>query len=52
LHKTLGTRNMLVGTYIKNAEAPDWEKDARFNVLLTDRAGIVKSYEAVTEYCG
>ena len=52
LHKTLGTRNMLVGSYIKDFEATNWENDACFNMLLTDRAGIVKSYEAVTEYCG
>ena len=52
LHKTLGTRNMLVGMYIPNFEGGTWEKDASFNVLLTDRAGLVKSYEAVTEFCG
>jgi carbamoyltransferase len=52
LHKTLGTRNMVVGSYVKNFTAPDWEHDACFNMLLSDRAGIVKSYEAVTEYCG
>ena len=52
LHKTLGTRNMMVGSYIKDFKADDWEKDVNFDVLITDRAGIVKAYEAVTEYCG
>ena len=52
LHKTLGTRNMLVGSYMTDFDGTHWEPDAKFNVLLTDRAGLVKSYEAVTEYCG
>jgi carbamoyltransferase len=52
LHKTLGARNMVVGAYLKNWEAGDWEPGAKFDMMLTDRAGIVKAYEAVTEYCG
>ena len=52
LHKTLGTRNMLVGAYIKDWEAGSWEPDQRFDIAVSDRAGIVKAYEAVTEYCG
>ena len=52
LHKTLGARNMIPGTFIKNFNADDWEKNASYDVMITDRAGIVKSYEAVTEYCG
>jgi len=52
LHKTLGTRNMLVGSYMTDFDGGHWEPGAMFNVLLTDRAGLVKSYEAVTEYCG
>ena len=52
LHKTMGTRNMLVGAYIKNFQGGDWEQDANFDMLISDRAGIVKAYEAVTEYCG
>jgi len=52
LHKTLGTRNMLVGSYMENFDGGNWEPGANFNVLLTDRAGLVKSYEAVTEFCG
>ena len=52
LHKTMGTRNMLMGAYIPNFEAGEWEPDAKFNLSISDRAGIVKAYEAVTEYCG
>jgi carbamoyltransferase len=52
LHKTLGTRNMVVAAYLKNWEAGDWEPGASYDILLSDRAGIVKAYEAVTEYCG
>lgn len=52
LHKTLGTRNMVVGAYLKNWDPGEWEPNTRFDMLLSDRAGIVKAYEAVTEYCG
>ena len=52
LHKTMGTRNMFVAAYIPDFKGGDWENDANFNLFITDRAGIVKSYEAVTEYCG
>lgn len=52
LHKSMGTRNMLVGAYIPNFDAGDWEPDATFNLSIGERAGIVKAYEAVTEYCG
>jgi carbamoyltransferase len=48
----MGTRNMLVGAYIENFDAGDWEPGKKFNLAITDRAGIVKAYEAVTEYCG
>jgi carbamoyltransferase len=52
LHKTMGTRNMLPAAYIENFEGGEWEPNASFNVSLGERAGIVKAYEAVTEYCG
>ena len=52
LHKTMGTRNMLPAAYIENFEGGEWEPNAKFNVSLGERAGIVKAYEAVTEYCG
>ena len=52
LHKTLGTRNMISNQYIPNFEGGFWEPEAKFNACLTDKAGIVKAYEAVTEFCG
>ena len=52
LHKTMGTKDMLVAAYIKDFEANDWEPGAKFNLSIGERAGIVKAYEAVTEYCG
>ena len=52
MHKTLGTRDMLVAQYIKEFSAGEWENDATFTVSIGERAGIVKAYEAVTEYCG
>lgn len=52
LHKTLGTRSIVPGALIKDWPAGDWEKNATYDIFLSDRAGIVKSYEAVTEYCG
>ena len=52
LHKTVGTRNMLGGAYVKNWDAGSWEPGKQFDISVSDRAGIVKAYEAVTEYCG
>ena len=52
LHKTMGTRNMLLAAYIKDFDAGEWEPNASFDVSIGERAGIVKAYEAVTEYCG
>lgn len=52
LHKTMGTRNMLVGAYMPDFNANEWEAGATFNLSISERAGIVKAYEAVTEYCG
>ena len=36
LHKTMGTRNMLVGAYIKNFQGGDWEQDANFDMLISE----------------
>ena len=52
MHKTLGTRDMLVAQYVKEFSAGEWENNATFAVSIGERAGIVKAYEAVTEYCG
>ena len=52
LHKTMGTRTMVFNSYIENFDGGDWENNASFNLSMSDKAGIVKAYEAVTEYCG
>jgi carbamoyltransferase len=52
LHKTMGTKDMLVATYIENFKGDMWEENSEFNLSIGERAGIVKAYEAVTEYCG
>jgi len=51
-HKTLGTRDMFVGIHQQEHIAESWEPAGSFEVSFSDRAGIVKAYEAVTEYCG
>ena len=52
IHKTLGARSIIQNMFMKDFDAADWEQDAVYDVLIHDRAGIVKAYEAVTEYCG
>lgn len=52
IHKTMGTRDFFVANYLEDFDAPEWEPDGPINILMHDRAGIVKAYEAVTEYCG
>jgi len=52
LHKSVGARDMIKNTYIPDFSADGWEPDATFALSVTDKAGIVKAYEAVTEYCG
>ena len=52
LHKTVGTRNIIQAVLLENWEAGDWEPNASYDLFVNDRAGIVKAYEAVTEYCG
>ena len=47
LYKHIGTRGPHAGAMIKSK---DGEHD--YDALITDRAGIVKVYEAVTQYCG
>ena len=53
LYKATGCRDWLPTIEM---EAPDTnifgDKEGTYTTSLTDRAGIVKCYEAVTEYCG
>jgi carbamoyltransferase len=53
LYKHYGTRDPIVTQYYDKLESDGFgETDQYHEALLTDRAGIVKVYEAVTEYCG
>lgn len=52
LFKHYGTRDAVVGTIQKLPSDEFGENDAYHNAVVSDRAGIVKVYEAVTEYCG
>jgi carbamoyltransferase len=53
LYKHYGTRDPIVTQYYDKLESDGFnEQDQYHEALLTDRAGIVKVYEAVTEYCG
>ena len=53
-YKHLGTNGPLTTQYLKDmsSELYDESSDSKHDVLLTENAGIVKAYEAVTEYCG
>lgn len=48
-YKHLGTRGPNYCSKITVAES---EHDNEYDLYVTDRAGIVKAYEAVTQYCG
>ena len=47
LYKHIGTRGPNSGIMIEGSD-----EGKTFNALITDRAGIVKVYEAVTQFCG
>lgn len=51
--KHFATRNAVPSAHVKNISLNFIsENNNTFEALITDRAGIVKSYEAVTGYCG
>jgi carbamoyltransferase len=52
LWKHMGTRDMHVASDIKVRVNEPLLGGEEFNIFVSDRAGIVKTYEAVTEYCG
>lgn len=53
LRKHYGTREPIPASYIPDFDSsPLGENNQTHEALLTDRAGIVKVYEGVTEYCG
>ena len=53
LYKHIGLRGPNVGAMIKNFASDIYDEPGETHeALITDRAGITKVYEAVTQYCG
>jgi carbamoyltransferase len=53
VYKHIGLRGPTQGTFIENFDStPQDEPGYSHEALITDRAGITKVYEAVTQYCG
>ena len=54
MYKHLGTNGPIISQYLKDmsSELYDEPKEWTHDAWLTENAGIVKTYEAVTEYCG
>ena len=52
LYKHLGTRGPLTSTIVKDMRSEMYGEEGEHECYITERAGIVKVYEAVTEYCG
>jgi len=51
LYKHLGCRDPLVGTMTK-LDSEMFGEEGQFDAMITDRGGLTKAYEAVTQYCG
>lgn len=53
LYKHIGTRDIINhGKLVSDFPEPLLEKEPDVQLEISDRAGIVKVYEAITEYCG
>jgi len=53
LYKHYGTRDPIVSAHVTDFSSEKFgEPDETHEAWITDRAGIVKTYEGVTEYCG
>jgi carbamoyltransferase len=53
LYKHIGLRGPNPGAYVKNFDSGIYDEHGQTHeALITDRAGITKVYEAVTQYCG
>lgn len=53
VYKHLGTRENIPGAHLQYFDSTKYdEPESTHEVLIDDRAGIVKVYEAVTQYCG
>lgn len=52
VYKHLGTRGPTPGALVKEFDSSMYREEGTHELLLSDRAGITKVYEAVTQYCG
>lgn len=52
LYKHLGTRGPLTSAIVKDMKSDIYGEEGTHECYITERAGITKVYEAVTEYCG
>lgn len=53
VYKHIGVRGPMAGLLVENFDSGIYdERDQTHTALVTDRAGITKVYEAVTQYCG
>lgn len=53
LYKHIGLRGPNQGAFVKNFDSNIYDEPGQTHeALITDRAGITKVYEAVTQYCG
>lgn len=52
LYKHLGTKGPLTSAIVKDMDSSIYGEEGKHECYITERAGITKVYEAVTEYCG
>jgi carbamoyltransferase len=53
VYKHLGTRGPCITNYVESMDASVYPgEEGTFEYILDETAGIVKAYEAVTQYCG
>ncbi len=52
IYKHLGSRGPLTSAIIKDMQSQMYGEEGVHECFVTERAGITKVYEAVTEYCG
>jgi carbamoyltransferase len=52
IYKHIGLRGPTVGMIIPEFDSSSFMEEGTHEALITDRAGITKVYEAVTQYCG
>lgn len=52
VYKHLGTRGPQTSVIVKDMDSSIYREEGTHECYITERAGITKVYEAVTEYCG